>query len=330
MDNETTILVTGGAGFIGSNFIEYLLEKYPSYKVVCFDALTYAGNRNNLKNAFKNDNFIFIKGDITNIKKVDSVFKKYKFDYVVNFAAESHVSNSIINPLQFIKTNIYGVQVLLDASKKYNVKRFHQISTDEVYGELNREEINVFFTEESKLNPQNPYAVTKASADMLVLSYHRNFKLDITISRCTNNYGKYQHKEKFIPYIINQCINNKKVYINGDGKNIRDWIYVLDHCIAIDLILHKGKSGEIYNVGTNTEKTNLEVAKLILNEFGLTENKIAFIENRIGEDEKYAICASKIRNELGFKETTTFQNGIKQTINWYKDNIKWWEKNGNL
>ena len=320
------IVVTGGAGFIGSNFIYYMLDKYKDYKIICIDKLTYAGNLSTLSEAMKNQNFKFIKADICDIEKIDTVFKEEEPNIVVNFAAESHVDRSISNPEVFLETNIRGTSVLLECCKKYNVKRYHQVSTDEVYGDLPLDRPDLSFTEKSPLRPSSPYSVSKTSADLLVLSYFRTYKLPVTISRCSNNYGPYHFPEKLIPLIIIKALKNEKLPIYGDGKNVRDWIYVKDHCTAIDLILHKGKIGEVYNVGGNSEKSNLEVVKTILNILGKSEKLIEFVPDRLGHDRRYAINDYKIESELGFKRDVTFEQGIEKTINWFLHNEKWWKE----
>ena len=320
------IVVTGGAGFIGSNFIYYMLDKYKDYKIICIDKLTYAGNLSTLSEAMKNQNFKFIKADICDIEKIDTVFKEEEPNIVVNFAAESHVDRSISNPEVFLETNIRGTSVLLECCKKYNVKRYHQISTDEVYGDLPLDRPDLSFTEKSPLRPSSPYSVSKTSADLLVLSYFRTYKLPVTISRCSNNYGPYHFPEKLIPLIIIKALKNQRLPIYGDGKNVRDWIYVKDHCKAIDLILHKGKIGEVYNVGGNSEKSNLEVVKTILNILGKREKLIEFVPDRLGHDRRYAINDYKIESELGFKRDVTFEQGIEKTINWFLHNEKWWKE----
>lgn len=320
------IVVTGGAGFIGSNFIYYMLDKYKDYKIICIDKLTYAGNLSTLSEAMKNQNFKFIKADICDIEKIDTVFKEEEPNIVVNFAAESHVDRSISNPEVFLETNIMGTSVLLECCKKYNVKRYHQVSTDEVYGDLPLDRPDLSFTEKSPLRPSSPYSVSKTSADLLVLSYFRTYKLPVTISRCSNNYGPYHFPEKLIPLIIIKALKNEKLPIYGDGKNVRDWIYVKDHCTAIDLILHKGKIGEVYNVGGNSEKSNLEVVKTILNILGKSEKLIEFVPDRLGHDRRYAINDYKIESELGFKRDVTFEQGIEKTINWFLHNEKWWKE----
>lgn len=319
------ILVTGGAGFIGSNFVFHMLKEHPSYRVICLDALTYAGNLSTLEPVMDNPNFRFVKGDITDREVVDKLFEEEKFDFVVNFAAESHVDRSIEDPGIFLKTNILGTQVLLDSSRKYGVKRFHQVSTDEVYGDLPLDRLDLFFTEETPIHTSSPYSASKASADLLVQAYHRTFKLPITISRCSNNYGPYHFPEKLIPLIISRALNDESLPVYGKGENVRDWLYVEDHCTAIDLILHKGKDGEVYNIGGHNEKTNLEVVKTILNELGKPESLITYVKDRAGHDMRYAIDPSKTRRELGWEPTTLFDEGIKKTIKWYLDNRSWWE-----
>ena len=303
-----------------------MLDKYKDYKIICIDKLTYAGNLSTLSEAMKNQNFKFIKADICDIEKIDTVFKEEEPNIVVNFAAESHVDRSISNPEVFLETNIRGTSVLLECCKKYNVKRYHQISTDEVYGDLPLDRPDLSFTEKSPLRPSSPYSVSKTSADLLVLSYFRTYKLPVTISRCSNNYGPYHFPEKLIPLIIIKALKNQRLPIYGDGKNVRDWIYVKDHCKAIDLILHKGKIGEVYNVGGNSEKSNLEVVKTILNILGKSEKLIEFVPDRLGHDRRYAINDYKIESELGFKRDVTFEQGIEKTINWFLHNEKWWKE----
>jgi len=319
------ILVTGGAGFIGSNFIFHMLKNHPTYKIVCLDALTYAGNLSTLEPVIKNQNFKFAKGDITDVMLVDNLFQDEKFDFVVNFAAESHVDRSIEGPGIFLKTNIFGTQVLMDAARKYGVKRFHQVSTDEVYGDLPIDRPDLFFTEETPLHTSSPYSASKAAADLLVQAYNRTFKLPVTISRCSNNYGPYHFPEKLIPLMIYRALNNETLPVYGKGQNVRDWLYVLDHCTAIDLILHNGKDGEIYNIGGHNERTNIEVVKTILKELGKPESLITFVKDRAGHDMRYAIDPSKTKKELGWEPTTLFDDGIKETIKWYLDNRPWWE-----
>ena len=317
------ILITGGAGFIGTNFIYYMLDKHPNYDLVCLDALTYAGNKNNLKEALKKDNFQFIKGDITDRELVFNLFAKENFDIVVNFAAESHVDRSILNPEVFLKTNILGTQVLMDASLKYNVKRYHQVSTDEVYGDLPLDRPDLFFTENTHIHTSSPYSASKASADLLVQAYNRTFGLPATISRCSNNYGPYQFPEKLIPLMISKALKNEKLPVYGEGLNIRDWLYVDDHCKAIDLILHDGKIGEIYNIGGHNEKTNIYIVKTILKELHKDEDLITYVADRKGHDLRYAIDPTKIHHELGWLPETKFENGIKKTIKWYVANQDW-------
>jgi len=319
------VLVTGGAGFIGSNFVFHMLKEHPTYRIVCLDALTYAGNLSTLEPVMENPNFRFVKGDITDRDLIDKLFEEEKFDFIVNFAAESHVDRSIEDPGIFLKTNILGTQVLMDASRKYGVKRFHQVSTDEVYGDLPLDRPDLFFTEETPIHTSSPYSASKASADLLVQAYHRTFKLPITISRCSNNYGPYHFPEKLIPLIIARALNDESLPVYGKGENVRDWLYVEDHCTAIDLILHKGKDGEVYNIGGHNEKTNLDVVKTILKELGKPESLITFVKDRAGHDMRYAIDPSKTRRELGWEPTTLFDEGIKMTIKWYLDNRDWWE-----
>ena len=318
------ILVTGGAGFIGSNFIYYELEKHPDRRIVCLDALTYAGNLETLEKALKNKNFRFVKGDITDRKAVEALFLEESFDAVVNFAAESHVDRSIDEPEVFLKTNILGTQVLLDACRKRNI-RFHQVSTDEVYGDLPLDRPDLFFTEETPIHTSSPYSASKAAADLLVTAYFRTYGAKVTISRCSNNYGPYHFPEKLIPLIIANALEGKELPVYGEGKNIRDWLYVRDHCKAIDLILENGRLGEVYNIGGHNEKTNLEVVKTVLKILGKSEDLIRFVKDRPGHDMRYAIDPTKIRNELGWYPETTFEEGIKKTTQWYLENRSWWE-----
>ena len=319
------VLVTGGAGFIGSNFVFYMLNKYPDYRVVCLDLLTYAGNLSTLEPVMNNQRFRFVKGDITDKALVANLFKEERFDYVVNFAAESHVDRSIEDPSIFLKTNILGTQVLMDASRAYGVKRFHQVSTDEVYGDLPLDRPDLFFTEKTPIHTSSPYSASKAAADLLVQAYNRTFKLPITISRCSNNYGPYQFPEKLIPLMISRALKDDSLPVYGKGENVRDWLYVEDHCAAIDLIIHRGKDGEVYNIGGHNERTNLEVVKTILKELDKRESLITYVKDRAGHDMRYAIDPSKARSELGWEPTTSFDEGIKQTIKWYLDNRSWWE-----
>ena len=311
------VLITGGAGFIGSNFIHYILSKYNDYQVINLDKLTYAANLDNLKDIEDNKNYRFIHGDIVDQEFIFKLFENEKFDIVINFAAESHVDNSILNPQIFTITNILGTQVLLDACRKYNIKRFHQISTDEVYGELPLDDNSILFTEKTPLNPSSPYSASKASADMLVKSYYRTYSLPITISRCSNNYGPYQHLEKLIPLMISKAINNDNLPVYGNGLNVRDWLHVYDHCTAIDLIIHEGKIGEIYNIGGNNEKSNIDVVKIILKELGKSEKLIKYVNDRPGHDLRYAIDSTKIKTTLNWKPVYSFEKGILDTIKWY-------------
>ena len=311
------MLITGGAGFIGSNFIHYILSKYNDYQVINLDKLTYAANLDNLKDIEDNKNYRFIHGDIADQEFIFKLFENEKFDIVINFAAESHVDNSILNPQIFTITNILGTQVLLDACRKYNIKRFHQVSTDEVYGELPLDDKNILFTEKTPLNPSSPYSASKASADMLVKSYYRTYSLPITISRCSNNYGPYQHLEKLIPLMISKAINNDNLPVYGNGLNVRDWLHVYDHFTAIDLIIHEGKIGEIYNIGGNNEKSNIDVVKIILKELGKSEKLIKYVNDRPGHDLRYAIDSTKIKTTLNWKPVYSFEKGILDTIKWY-------------
>ena len=320
-----TILVTGGAGFIGANFIKYLFKKYPDYKVVCLDALTYAGNLESLADVMGNPRFLFVKGNIADKAAVLKLFDQTKPDIVINFAAESHVDRSIDNPGLFLETNIMGTQVLLDVCRKFGVKRYHQVSTDEVYGDLPLDRPDLFFTEETPLHTSSPYSASKASADLLVLAYYRTYKLPISISRCSNNYGPYHFPEKLIPLMITRALADKPLPVYGKGENIRDWLYVEDHCSAIDLIIHKGREGEIYNIGGHNERTNLQVVKTILKELDKPETLISFVTDRPGHDLRYAIDPTKIYNELGWLPETKFEDGIKRTVKWYLDNKTWWE-----
>lgn len=319
------ILVTGGAGFIGANFVYFMLDKYSNYDILCVDALTYAGNLETLENAMKNDRFKFVKADIADREAIYEIFEQEKPDIVVNFAAESHVDRSIENPSIFLQTNIMGTQVLLDACRKYGIQRFHQVSTDEVYGDLPLDRPDLFFTEETPIHTSSPYSASKASADLLVQAYHRTFKVPVTISRCSNNYGPYHFPEKLIPLMIANALNDKSLPVYGKGENVRDWLYVEDHCSAIDLIIHNGRVGEVYNIGGHNEKTNLEVVKTIIHELGKSEDLITYVTDRAGHDMRYAIDPTKIHNELGWLPETKFDKGIKKTIKWYLDNRTWWE-----
>lgn len=316
-------LITGGAGFIGGNYLHMMVNKYPNDSFICLDALTYAGNLETLEPILKKSNFKFIHENICNRDAIFKLFEEEKFDYVINFAAESHVDRSIDNPEIFLKTNILGTQVLMDACRKYGIKRFHQVSTDEVYGDLPLDRTDLFFTEETPLHTSSPYSASKASADLLVLAYFRTYKLPITISRCSNNYGPYQFPEKLIPLMIKNALENKGLPVYGNGSNIRDWLYVGDHCNAIDLIIRNGKDGEIYNIGGHNEKSNLEVVKTILKTLNKSESLIKFVKDRPGHDLRYAIDPFKIENELGWKPKHNFESGIKETIEWNINNQKW-------
>lgn len=320
------ILLTGGAGFIGSNFVYYELDNYPNDEVICLDKLTYAGNLETLEVAMKNPKFKFVKGDIADRAFVDELFASEKPDVVVNFAAESHVDRSIENPEIFLQTNVIGISVLMDACRRYGNIRYHQVSTDEVYGDLPLDRPDLFFTETTPLHTSSPYSASKASADLLVQAYYRTYKLPVTISRCSNNYGPYHFPEKLIPLMIANALNDKKLPVYGKGENVRDWLYVEDHCSAIDLIIRKGKIGEVYNIGGHNERTNLEVVKTIIKELGKSEDLIEFVTDRPGHDRRYAIDPTKIHNELGWLPATKFDDGIKKTIDWYLTHKSWWEK----
>ena len=320
------IVVTGGAGFIGGNFVYYVLKNHADDKVICYDKLTYAGNLETLKDAQNNENFKFIRGDIADRDQVYKMFEDEKPDVIVNFAAESHVDRSIEDPELFLRTNIIGTSVLLDACKKFGIKRFHQVSTDEVYGDLPLDRPDLFFTETTNLHTSSPYSASKAAADLLVQAYQRTYKIPATISRCSNNYGPYHFPEKLIPLMIINALNDKKLPVYGVGANVRDWLYVEDHCAAIDLIIRNGTVGEIYNIGGHNERTNLEVVKTILKILGKPETLINFVTDRKGHDLRYAIDPTKIKNELGWTPQTKFDDGIKKTVAWYLDNRDWWEK----
>lgn len=313
-----TILVTGGAGFIGSCFIRHLLKKYNDYNVINLDALTYCGNLLNLKDIEDNSHYIFEKGNICDKKLVRELIKKS--DYVVNFAAESHVDNSISNPEIFIETNVKGTLNLLQACKEIGIERYLQVSTDEVYGTLGK---TGYFYETSPIQPNSPYSASKASADLLTRAYYETYGLPVLITRCSNNYGPYQYPEKLIPFFVSKLLKGEKVPVYGDGLNVRDWLYVYDHCEAIDTVLHNGKTGEVYNIGGHNEKTNLEITKLILDTMGKDESSIEYVEDRLGHDRRYAISNDKITSELGWKPSITFEEGIKLTIDWYLNNQDW-------
>ena len=319
------ILVTGAAGFIGSNFVYYMLDEHPEDEIVALDALTYAGNLETLDEAFKNERFKFIKGDISDKKHMFEVFREEKFDIVVNFAAETHVDRSIEDPGIFLSTNVLGTQVLLDASKEYGVKRFHQIGTDEVYGDLPLDRPDLFFREDMPLKASSPYSASKASADLLTLAYHRTYGLPVTVSRCSNNYGPFQFPEKLIPLVIYRAENDESIPVYGTGDNVRDWLYVMDHCRAIDMIMRDGRDGEIYNIGGHNERNNITVVKRILEHLGKPESLITFVADRKGHDKRYAIDPGKIKDELGWEPETKFEDGIGYTIDWYLEHRDWWE-----
>ena len=316
-------LITGGAGFIGSNYLHYVVNKYPKDEFVCLDVLTYAGNYNNIKSLEGKKNYKFIKGDIRDKELIDKLFKKEKFDYVINFAAESHVDNSIKNPNLFADTNILGTMTLLNASKEYGVKRYHQVSTDEVYGDLPLDRPDLLFKEDNPIHTSSPYSASKAGADLQVLAYSRTFKLPVTISRCSNNYGPYQFPEKLIPVVISKALNNESIPVYGKGENVRDWIHVHDHNVGVDMIVRNGKDGEIYNLGGHSEKTNLEVVKTILKQLNKPESLISFVSDRPGHDLRYAIDSTKAEKELGWDRTYKFEDGIKETVDWYINNQEW-------
>ena len=318
-----TFLITGGAGFIGGNFLHIMTLKHPKDRYVCLDALTYAGNMETLEPIMDRKNFRFVHGDIRDRELVYKLFEEEHFDYVLNFAAESHVDRSIVNPAIFLETNIIGTSVLMDACRKYGIKRFHQVSTDEVYGDLPLDRPDLFFTEETPLHTSSPYSSSKASADLLVLAYHRTFGLPVTISRCSNNYGPYQFPEKLIPLMIQKAKAGEKLPVYGDGLNVRDWLYVGDHCEGIDLIVRNGKDGEVYNIGGHNERTNLQVVKTILKALGKDESLINYIKDRPGHDRRYAIDPKKIETELGWKPTYNFDTGIQKTIEWNLENQTW-------
>ena len=319
------VLVTGGAGFIGGNFVHHMVNKYPDYQIVNLDLLTYAGNLETLKPVEDKPNYKFVKGDIADEAFIMDLFEKEKFDVVVNFAAESHVDRSIEDPGIFVQTNVMGTRVLLDASRKFGVKRYHQVSTDEVYGDLPLDRPDLFFTEETPIHTSSPYSSSKASADLLVLAYHRTYGLPVSISRCSNNYGPYHFPEKLIPLMIANALNDKPLPVYGKGENVRDWLYVEDHCRAIDLIIHNGRVGEVYNVGGHNEMKNIDIVKIICKELGKPESLITYVADRKGHDMRYAIDPTKIHNELGWLPETKFADGIKKTIQWYLDNKEWWE-----
>lgn len=319
------IFVTGGAGFIGCNFVYYMLEKYPDYDIVCLDALTYAGNLRSLDGAMKNPHFKFVKGSISDKDFVNALFESESFDIVVNFAAESHVDRSIENPFIFLETNIMGTACLLEASKNNGVKRFHQVSTDEVYGDLPLDRPDLFFTEETPIHTSSPYSSSKASADLLTLAFHRTYGLPVTVSRCSNNYGPYQFPEKLIPLMIVRAQEDKPLPVYGEGLNVRDWLYVEDHCKAIDMIIHNGRVGEVYNVGGHNERRNIDVVKTVLSHLSKPESLITYVKDRAGHDLRYAIDPAKISSELGWTPETAFEDGMKKTVEWYLENSEWLE-----
>ena len=316
------LLITGGAGFIGSNFVRYMVNKYPNYQIVNLDLLTYAGNLENLTDIENASNYKFVRGDIANREFINALFQEEKFDYVINFAAESHVDRSITDPEIFVQTNIQGTLALLDAAKTFAVTKYLQVSTDEVYGTLGE---TGYFTEETPLAANSPYSASKAGADLLVRAYNETFGLPVNITRCSNNYGPYHFPEKLIPLMIINALNDKELPIYGDGLNIRDWLHVEDHCQAIDLVLHKGRNGEVYNVGGNNERTNIEIVKTILKQLNKPESLMKFVKDRPGHDRRYAIDATKLHTELGWSPKYNFDTGIEQTINWYLNNREWWE-----
>ncbi len=319
------MIVTGGAGFIGGNFVHYMLKSYPNYEIVCLDALTYAGNMETLKPIINHQNFKFYKADISNREAIHRIFEEIAPDTIVNFAAESHVDRSIEDSGIFLQTNIIETQVLMDACRRFGVKRYHQVSTDEVYGGTPLDQLNLFFSEEAPIHASNPYSASKAAADLLVQAYYRTYQLAVTISRCSNNYGPYQFPEKLIPLMIVNTLNDKPLPVYGKGENIRDWLYVEDHCVAIDMIIHKGTVGEVYNIGGHNERANLEVVRTILRELRKSESLITYVSDRKGHDMRYAIDSSKIHKELGWGPSIMFDEGIQKTIGWYLDNRAWWE-----
>ena len=318
------LLVTGGAGFIGSNFMHYWLDRHPEDNVVCLDKLTYAGRLENIKDVENHSRFTFCKGDICDKDAVFALFAAHRFDWVVHFAAESHVDHSIDNPSVFLQTNVLGTGVLLDACRAYPVRRFHQVSTDEVYGDLPLDESFLPFTETARLVPSSPYAASKASADLLALSYFRTYGLPVTVSRCSNNYGPYQFPEKLIPLMILRALHDKPLPVYGDGKNVRDWIYVFDHCAALEKILQKGRRGEIYNIGFGKGYSNLQVVQAILSLLQKPESLIAFVSDRPGHDRRYAIDCRKAKQELGIRPEKSFEQGLRKTISWYLSHLDWW------
>jgi dTDP-glucose 4,6-dehydratase len=317
------LLVTGGAGFIGSNFIRHILDKYPEYRVINLDKLTYAGNLENLTGADKDPRYAFEKGDICDKARVQLCVTRYEIDAIINLAAESHVDRSVLGAAEFVQTNIVGTNVLLEVAKELKIKRFLQVSTDEVYGSLG---LTGLFTEETPLHPNSPYSASKASADMLALAYQHTFGLPVVLTRCSNNYGPYQFPEKLIPLMIANALNDKSLPVYGDGMNIRDWLHVKDHCSAIDEVFHRGRIGEVYNIGGNNEKPNIEIVRLILQNLGKPESLITYVKDRPGHDRRYAIDSSKIQRELGWQPSYIFEQGIAETIKWYMNNQTWWKR----
>ena len=319
------MIVTGGAGFIGSNFVQYEVKNHPEDEIINLDLLTYAGNLESVKPVENAPNYRFVRGDIADREFIFRLFEEEKPDVIVNFAAESHVDRSITDPEIFVRTNVVGTTTLLDACRKYGIKRYHQVSTDEVYGDLPLDRPDLFFTEETPLHTSSPYSSAKASADLFVMAYHRTYGLPVTISRCSNNYGPYHFPEKLIPLVISRALNDEEIPVYGKGENVRDWLYVTDHCSAIDLVVRKGREGEVYNIGGHNERTNLEVVKTILKALGKPETLIKYVTDRPGHDLRYAMDPTKIETELGWKPEYTFDTGIPVTIQWYLDNKEWWE-----
>ena len=320
------ILVTGGAGFIGSNFVYYLLNNHPEDHVVCLDKLTYAGSMEALDRAMEDERFTFVRGDIAEEAEVERLFTEHKPDIVVNFAAETHVDRSVNDPGIFVRTNVMGTQVLMEACRRHGIRRYHQVSTDEVYGDLPLDRPDLFFTEETTLHTSSPYSASKAGADLLVLAYARTFKLPVSITRCSNNYGPWQFPEKLIPLMISRAMADEPLPVYGKGENVRDWLYVEDHCAAIDLVMRLGREGEVYNVGGHNERTNLEVVRALLKSLDKPESLITFVTDRPGHDRRYAIDPAKISRELGWLPTTPFEEGLEKTIRWYRDNRGWWQR----
>lgn len=317
------VLITGGAGFIGSNFVHYMLEKYPSYNFVNLDLLTYAGNLENLEDVQGNPNYTFVKGNIANRELVDELVKKHTIDVIVNFAAESHVDRSITEPDAFVKNNILGTQALLDVAKANQIRKFVQISTDEVYGSLGE---TGYFTENTPLAPNSPYSASKAGADLIVRSYHETYRLNVNITRCSNNYGPYHFPEKLIPLMITNALEDKPLPVYGNGGNVRDWLHVQDHCAAIDLVVHEGRPGEVYNIGGHNERKNIEIVEAIVDKLGKSRSLIQYVADRPGHDQRYAIDPTKITTELGWKPRYTFETGLEETIRWYVDHPDWWRR----